>query len=68
MKARDFASPKAYARQLLKDLKAVAEFEKRLGLSLPITEAAIERYQTYVAQGNEMEDSASVVRLYEGRH
>jgi 3-hydroxyisobutyrate dehydrogenase len=68
MKARDFASPKAYARQLLKDLKAVAEFERRLGLSLPITEAAIERYQTYVAQGNEMQDSASVVRLYEGRH
>lgn len=68
MKARDFASPKAYARQLLKDLKAVAEFEKRLGLSLPIIEAAVERYQAYVAQGNEMEDSASVVRLYEGRH
>jgi 3-hydroxyisobutyrate dehydrogenase len=68
MKARDFATPKAYARQLLKDLKAVAEFEKRLGLSLPIIEAAVERYQTYVAQGNEMQDSASVVRLYEGRH
>ena len=66
MKARSFDPPKAYARQLLKDLKAVTEFEKRLKLSLPITEAAAERYAAYVAQGNEMQDSASVVRLYEG--
>jgi 3-hydroxyisobutyrate dehydrogenase len=66
MKSRNFTPPKAYARQLLKDLKSVVEFERQLGLSLPVVETAFERYETYVNQGNEMQDSASVVRLYEG--
>jgi 3-hydroxyisobutyrate dehydrogenase len=66
MNARHFATPKGYARQLLKDLKAVVDFERKAGLSLPIVETACERYATYVGQGNEMEDSASIVRLYEG--
>jgi 3-hydroxyisobutyrate dehydrogenase len=66
MKGRNFTPPKAYARQLLKDLKSVVEFERQLGLSLPVVETAFERYATYVNQGNEMQDSASVVRLYEG--
>jgi 3-hydroxyisobutyrate dehydrogenase len=66
MKSRNFTRPKAYARQLLKDLKSVVEFERQLGLSLPVVETAFERYETYVNQGNEMQDSASVVRLYEG--
>jgi 3-hydroxyisobutyrate dehydrogenase len=67
MKARDFAPPKGYARQLLKDLKAVVDFERTAGLSLPIVETACDRYAAYVGKGNEMEDSASIVRLYEGR-
>jgi 3-hydroxyisobutyrate dehydrogenase len=66
MKAREFEPPKAYARQLLKDLKSVVDFEKRLGLSLSIVETAFERYGAYVGQGNDMRDSASVIRLYEG--
>lgn len=66
MKARSFDPPKAYARQLLKDLKSVVEFERELGLSLPVVETAFEQYATFVNQGNEMQDSASVVRLYEG--
>ena len=68
MEARDFDPPRAYARQLLKDLAAVVEFETALGLSLPVVETACQRYAAYVGQGNEMQDSASVVRLYgEGR-
>jgi 3-hydroxyisobutyrate dehydrogenase len=65
MQARDFEPPRAFARQLLKDMKAVAEFAHGLGLALPVVEAALGRYGAYVAQGNEMRDSASIVRLYE---
>ncbi|MET0429837.1 MAG: NAD(P)-dependent oxidoreductase [Microvirga sp.] len=66
MLARDFAKPKGYARQLLKDLEAVVAFEHGHGLSLPVVEAACERYRAYVGGGNAMQDTASVVRLYEG--
>jgi 3-hydroxyisobutyrate dehydrogenase len=65
MQARDFEPPRAYARQLLKDMKAVKEFAHGLDLTLPVVESAAERYADYVAQGNEMADSASVVRLYD---
>lgn len=65
MQARDFEPPRAFARQLLKDMKAVAEFAHGLGLALPVVQTALERYGAYVAQGNEMRDSASIVRLYE---
>jgi len=66
MLARDFDPPRAYARQLLKDMKAVNGFADALGLSLPVVEAAAERYRTFVDQGNEMADSAAIVRLYGG--
>jgi 3-hydroxyisobutyrate dehydrogenase len=65
MQARDFEPPRAYARQLLKDMKAVKEFARGLGLALPVVERAVERYAEYVERGNEMQDSASIVRLYE---
>jgi 3-hydroxyisobutyrate dehydrogenase len=65
MQRRDFDPPRSYARQLLKDLKAVKAFAHDLGLDLPVVEAAVERYAAYVEQGNEMADSASVVRLYD---
>ena len=65
MQQRDFDPPRSYARQLLKDLKAVKAFAHDLGLDLPVVEAAVERYAAYVGQGNEMADSASVVRLYD---
>ena len=65
MQKRDFEPPRSYARQLLKDMKAVKNFARGLDLMLPVVECAAERYAHYVEQGNEMADSASVVRLYD---
>jgi 3-hydroxyisobutyrate dehydrogenase len=65
MQQRDFEPPRSYARQLLKDMKAVKEFAHGLDLILPVVESAAERYAAYVERGNEMADSASVVRLYD---
>jgi 3-hydroxyisobutyrate dehydrogenase-like beta-hydroxyacid dehydrogenase len=67
MQARDFDPPRSFARQLLKDMKAVKEFAHGLGLELPVVESAVECYAAYVGQGDEMQDSASIVRLYEGK-
>jgi 3-hydroxyisobutyrate dehydrogenase len=67
MQARDFEPPRSYARQLLKDMKAVKAFAHDLGLDLPVVEKAVAQYAAFVEQGHEMSDSASVVRLYEGR-
>ena len=65
MQARDFDPPRGYARQLLKDMKAVKDFAHGLGRHLPLIEAAVARYADYVERGNEMADSTSVIRLYE---
>jgi 3-hydroxyisobutyrate dehydrogenase len=65
MQRREFDPPLAYARQLLKDMKFVKEFAHGLGLELPVVEAAVAQYAEYVGRGNEMADSASIVRLYE---
>jgi 3-hydroxyisobutyrate dehydrogenase len=43
----------------------VKEFAHGLDLALPVVECAAERYARYVEGGNEMADSASVVRLYD---
>jgi 3-hydroxyisobutyrate dehydrogenase len=67
MQARDFEPPRSYARQLLKDMKAVKAFAHDLGLDLDVVEKAAEQYAAFVEQGNEMSDSASVIRLYENR-
>jgi 3-hydroxyisobutyrate dehydrogenase len=67
MQRRDFAPPLSYARQLLKDMKFVQEFAHGLGLDLPVVEAAVRQYADYVGRGNEMADSASIVRLYEAK-
>ena len=66
MQARDFEPPRSYARQLLKDMKAVKAFAHDFGLDLAVVEKAAEQFAAFVAQGNEMSDSASVIRLYEG--
>jgi 3-hydroxyisobutyrate dehydrogenase len=66
MQARDFEPPRSYARQLLKDMKAVKAFAHGFGLDLAVVEKAAEQYAAFVAEGNEMSDSASVIRLYEG--
>jgi 3-hydroxyisobutyrate dehydrogenase len=68
MQARDFEPPRAYARQLLKDMHAVADVAGALGLDLPVIAAALRQQETYVGQGNEMTEPASIVRLYEQQH
>ena len=64
MRARAFEPPTSYARQLLKDMKAVREFAHGIGLTLPVVEQAGAQYAEHVARGNEMVDSASIIRLY----
>lgn len=65
MQQRAFDPPSSYARQLLKDLKAVKAFSRDLGLDLKVIEQGVQRYSDYVALGHEMTDSAAVVKLYE---
>jgi len=65
MQARAFDPPLAYARQLLKDMRGVQAEIRACGLALPVIEQAIARHEAYVAQGNDMADPASIVRLYE---
>jgi 3-hydroxyisobutyrate dehydrogenase len=62
---RDFDPPQAYARQLLKDVKAVAEFARDVGCELPLVETARDRFAQFVDSGHAMSDPASIVRLYE---
>lgn len=64
MQARAFEPPRAYARQLLKDLKAVKEFSHGLQLELPMVELAAQRYTDFVDAGNAMQDPASIVNFY----
>jgi 3-hydroxyisobutyrate dehydrogenase len=65
MQARAFEPPLAYARQLLKDMRGVEAEIRACGLALPVIAQAIAQHQAYVAQGNDMQDPASIVRLYE---
>jgi len=65
MQARSFEPPLAYTRQLLKDMKAVQSKIREFGLELPVIERAVEQHRAYVAQGHEMADPASIVRLYD---
>ncbi|KRE16943.1 2-hydroxy-3-oxopropionate reductase [Bosea sp. Root381] len=65
MQQRAFEPPASYARQLLKDLKAVKEFAEGLGLDLRVIGQGVQRYKDYVGLGHEMTDSAAVVKLYE---
>jgi 3-hydroxyisobutyrate dehydrogenase len=67
MAARDFDPPRAYARQLLKDMKNVKAFARAAGCNLPVIEQAIDQYERYVSQGNEMADAASISRHYDRR-
>jgi 3-hydroxyisobutyrate dehydrogenase len=67
MHARAFVPPKSYARQLLKDMKALIEFADGLGLTLPAAKTATELYVAHVEAGNAMRDSASIIDRYEPR-
>jgi 3-hydroxyisobutyrate dehydrogenase len=64
MVARDYANPKAYARQLDKDLLNVSAFVRECGLDLPLMEHAVQRYHSY-AKDNPMRESAAVATIYE---
>lgn len=64
MQQRRFEPPAGYARQLLKDMKAVQAFAAGLGAELPVVAAAAARYAEFVAVGHEMADSAAILRLY----
>jgi 3-hydroxyisobutyrate dehydrogenase len=64
MAARDFANPKAYARQLDKDLLNVSAFIRECGLDLPLMEHAVQRYHSY-AKDNPMQESAAVATIYD---
>lgn len=66
MAAADFDPPRSYARQLVKDLKAVRSYVGGLGLDLPVVETGIARYCEWAGDGNEMQDGAAVSRLYQG--
>lgn len=65
MQAGDFDPPRAYARQLLKDMHAVGDTVEGLGLSLPVIGSAIGQHEAFVAGGNEMTDPAAISRVYE---
>ena len=65
MTAEDFDPPRSYVRQVNKDLKAVTHFVEELGLDLPLIDVAVRQYRRYAEAGNEMEDGASVSRLYQ---
>lgn len=64
---RDFEPPKGRARQLGKDLQAVAAFNTAMNLDLPVLARAIKQYVAYVDAGNGDKESASVSRLYDQR-
>ena len=65
MMANDFDPPRAYARQLSKDLKSVAHFVHDLELDLPVLASAIDRYRGWADAGNQMQDGAAISRAYE---
>ncbi|GHA13789.1 oxidoreductase [Devosia pacifica] len=67
MSAEDFDPPRSYARQVNKDLKSVAHFVEELGLDLPLLDISISQYRRYTEAGNEMQDGASVSRLYQSK-
>jgi 3-hydroxyisobutyrate dehydrogenase len=64
MCASDFEPPRAYARQLLKDLKNVRQFADEVGVELPLVERAVERFGEFVEAGNAMKDPAAIALLY----
>lgn len=66
MEREAFEPPKAYARQLAKDLAALRAFAGALGGGLPLIERAAEVYEAY-AKDHPKEDSASISRAYSRR-
>jgi 3-hydroxyisobutyrate dehydrogenase len=63
--AHDFA-PRAYARQLLKDLEMVQELAAGSGSPTPMSGQATQLFRLMVAAGHSEIDGSGVYRLYEG--
>ena len=68
MAAEDFDPPRAYGRQLAKDMRAVAKFAESQGGGVPLIEQAVNSYVAFVEAGNEMSDAAAISRYYLGLH
>ena len=64
MVARDFR-PRAYARQLLKDLRMVEAAARDAGLRAPMLEQARRMYAALVDRGDGELDTSAAIRLYE---
>ncbi|HEV7267288.1 MAG TPA: NAD(P)-dependent oxidoreductase [Falsiroseomonas sp.] len=64
MQRREFDPPQGYARQLDKDMHAVLAFAKQVGATLPLVSAAAQQFEAFVAEGNAMADSSSIIRMY----
>jgi 3-hydroxyisobutyrate dehydrogenase len=64
MHGRAFEPPRAYARQLLKDMKNVRQFADEVGVELPLVERAVERFAEFVEAGNAMKDPAAIALFY----
>ncbi|KUF11832.1 NAD(P)-dependent oxidoreductase [Pseudoponticoccus marisrubri] len=64
MAADDFDPPKAYARQLSKDMKALADFVAEQGGGMPLIDRAVETYVGYAEDGNAMSDAAAISAYY----
>lgn len=60
MAAGDFDPPRAYGRQLAKDLEALREFAEDQGGDVPLIEQAVRTYTAFVRDGNEFADAASI--------
>lgn len=65
MQTRDLTPPKAYARQLDKDLQNLKAFVAKLQLKLPVMSAGWQAYHAHVDAGYADADSASIVLHYQ---
>lgn len=64
MVSEDFDPPKAYARQLAKDMTALAAFMQVINGGLPLIDKSIEIYTSYANDGNDFSDSAAISDYY----
>ncbi|MBR0650164.1 NAD(P)-dependent oxidoreductase [Roseomonas terrae] len=64
MQQRNFDPPTGYARQLNKDMQAVLAFARHVEAALPLVSAAARQFEAFVAAGNAMADTSSVIRMY----
>jgi 3-hydroxyisobutyrate dehydrogenase-like beta-hydroxyacid dehydrogenase len=64
--ARDFA-PRAYARQLLKDLEAVQELARDAHVPTPMSAQATQLYRLMVAAGHAEIDGCGIYKLFESQ-